>query len=142
MNAIETYRAQKEEINAKLSGFGQDSLKPFFLQLFEAHPDAQVVRWYQYTPHFNDGDPCVFGVATWRPRRSASLRFQMKSKRPTPEIVGSTHRPHRKSTCSSTVLMTCSDKPSVTACGSMSSGTAQSPWTSMATNDHANLLRV
>ena len=62
MNAIETYRAQKEEINAKLSGFGQDSLKPFFLQLFEAHPDAQVVRWYQYTPHFNDGDPCVFGV--------------------------------------------------------------------------------
>lgn len=62
MDAIETYRAQKKEMDVKLKECGQELFKPFFLRLFEAHPDAQVVRWYQYTPHFNDGDPCVFRV--------------------------------------------------------------------------------
>jgi hypothetical protein len=23
---------------------------------------VKAVRWYQYTPYFNDGEPCVFGV--------------------------------------------------------------------------------
>lgn len=25
-------------------------------------PELEAVRWEQYTPHFNDGDPCVFSV--------------------------------------------------------------------------------
>ena len=25
-------------------------------------PEVAAVRWRQYTPYFNDGDPCVFGV--------------------------------------------------------------------------------
>lgn len=62
MDAIETYRAQKKEMQNKLKEFGQETFKPFFLNLFEAHPEAQAVRWTQYTPSFNDGDPCVFQV--------------------------------------------------------------------------------
>lgn len=28
-----------------------------------AHPMISAVRWHQYTPYFNDGDPCEFGVS-------------------------------------------------------------------------------
>jgi hypothetical protein len=28
------------------------------------HDDFTALRWQQYTPYFNDGDPCVFGVYT------------------------------------------------------------------------------
>lgn len=36
-----------------------------FLELLDAvldHPRVLAVRWRQYTPYFNDGDPCEFGV--------------------------------------------------------------------------------
>lgn len=29
---------------------------------FEACPGVQAIAWTQYTPYFNDGDPCVFSV--------------------------------------------------------------------------------
>lgn len=28
--------------------------------LFEAHPTLHSISWTQYTPYFNDGDPCEF----------------------------------------------------------------------------------
>lgn len=33
-----------------------------------AFPEVEALRWYQYTPYFNDGDPCVFSVggAYWK----------------------------------------------------------------------------
>lgn len=27
-----------------------------------SHPDVKAIRWRQYTPYFNDGEPCVFSV--------------------------------------------------------------------------------
>lgn len=30
--------------------------------LFDTHPKLKAFRWTQYTPHFNDGEECVFGV--------------------------------------------------------------------------------
>lgn len=30
--------------------------------LFFAHPVMTSFSWSQYTPYFNDGDPCLFGV--------------------------------------------------------------------------------
>jgi hypothetical protein len=29
-------------------------------------PGVLAIRWEQYTPYFNDGDPCVFSVGDWR----------------------------------------------------------------------------
>ncbi len=37
----------------------------YFLPLLDAvlaQPNVHSVRWTQYTPYFNDGDPCIFGV--------------------------------------------------------------------------------
>src|SRR5262245_8220752 len=31
-----------------------------FQDLFLKWPEAEAIRWTQYTPYFNDGDPCVF----------------------------------------------------------------------------------
>lgn len=33
------------------------------LQLFmQEHPEIEALRWEQFTPYFNDGAPCEFGV--------------------------------------------------------------------------------
>lgn len=29
--------------------------------LFDKHPEVEAISWYQYTPSYNDGDPCSFG---------------------------------------------------------------------------------
>ena len=33
-----------------------------FAPFFAANPDVEGVLWEQYTPYFNDGDTCEFGV--------------------------------------------------------------------------------
>jgi hypothetical protein len=30
--------------------------------LFTAYPNVKAIGWTQYTPYFNDGEPCVFSV--------------------------------------------------------------------------------
>jgi hypothetical protein len=30
--------------------------------VFVRHPDLKVIKWTQYTPGFNDGDPCYFTI--------------------------------------------------------------------------------
>lgn len=40
----------------------QAVLKSAFKALFEKYPDVRAVVWCQYTPYFNDGEPCVFSV--------------------------------------------------------------------------------
>jgi hypothetical protein len=38
-----------------------EKLKALFEKVF-ASGEVEAVRWQQYTPHFNDGDPCVFSA--------------------------------------------------------------------------------
>lgn len=45
-------------------GIVASALKDFFAD----NPDVEAVRWEQYTPYFNDGDACVFGVGDPRVR--------------------------------------------------------------------------
>ena len=37
-------------------------MKKDFKKFFEDNPDIQAIKWVQYTPYFNDGDPCEFRV--------------------------------------------------------------------------------
>jgi hypothetical protein len=39
----------------------KEELGPLLQPLLE-HPSVEAIRWRQYTPYFNDGDPCTFGV--------------------------------------------------------------------------------
>lgn len=41
---------------------GKEAFKEYSLQLFNENPIIQEIRWDQYTPSFNDGDPCEFTI--------------------------------------------------------------------------------
>lgn len=40
----------------------RDNFKDLFTEFFKKHPKAEKIGWVQYTPYFNDGDTCEFGV--------------------------------------------------------------------------------
>lgn len=48
-----------EDALEKIKNSGSGNL---FKAFFDAHPEAHALQWAQYTPYFNDGDPCVFSV--------------------------------------------------------------------------------
>lgn len=41
---------------------GKKAVHDGLLSLFEKHPTLAEVSWAQYTPYFNDGEPCEFSV--------------------------------------------------------------------------------
>jgi hypothetical protein len=43
---------------------GKKALGEIFSKFFEENPDALYVFWQQYTPYFNDGEQCEFGVGS------------------------------------------------------------------------------
>lgn len=57
-NISEEYDRVKKEAMTKM----KDAFTPAFQEFFEKYPQIQYVYWTQYTPYFNDGDPCEFGV--------------------------------------------------------------------------------
>ena len=59
---ITEFLEKKKALDAHMSKIGQASLKGLFAELFEKDEQIVSIRWTQYTPHFNDGDPCVFYV--------------------------------------------------------------------------------
>lgn len=60
--AVEALGAQYEAMKAKLGSEGRAAVKAMFQGFFATYPGVSAVRWTQYTPHFNDGDPCRFSV--------------------------------------------------------------------------------
>ena len=59
-----------QETVEKLRGELQEDLKPVLQELVSSKEGDGVkgIRWTQFTPYFNDGDPCLFGVRTVRVR--------------------------------------------------------------------------
>ena len=61
--SVERFAQIKAEI-AVLRAEADDMLKYVFGEamkgVFDKHPCLMGLRWTQYTPYFNDGDPCVF----------------------------------------------------------------------------------
>ncbi len=61
------YKQVKEQMTM-LKEQAKKQAEEFFNQgaknLFSENPDLESFSWHQYTPYFNDGDPCVFSVHT------------------------------------------------------------------------------
>lgn len=53
-----------EEALSQAANRIKDALGEALEEFFTANPEIGRVRWVQYTPHFNDGDACVFSVHT------------------------------------------------------------------------------
>lgn len=59
---LSEFRKQKQELEKQISTHGKAALAVTFKKFFEKFPEVAAVRWEQYTPYFNDGDECVFGM--------------------------------------------------------------------------------
>ena len=40
----------------------REKMKGVFKAFFDTHPEVKTIHWTQYSPHFNDGEECVFSV--------------------------------------------------------------------------------
>lgn len=52
----------KEEYNKKVRKEGEGIVKNMLADFLAEHPDIEHIKWDQYTPYFNDGEPCTFSV--------------------------------------------------------------------------------
>jgi hypothetical protein len=55
---IEKYSEAKKQFQAEATQLLKEEFKEFFKKV----PEVKVIKWTQYTPYFNDGDPCEFSV--------------------------------------------------------------------------------
>jgi hypothetical protein len=55
--AIERLKKQYEEA---VKAIGREGIQKLLEPLFERYPNVDAVKWTQYTPYFNDGEPCEF----------------------------------------------------------------------------------
>jgi hypothetical protein len=60
LNQIETTLKAIEEARVNAIKENAANFKEAAMAPFEACPQLLAYRWTQYTPHFNDGDPCTF----------------------------------------------------------------------------------
>jgi hypothetical protein len=59
---LEEIREMRAALAKKIKDGGQQALGAAFRAFFEAHPTVEAIRWNQFTPYFNDGEPCTFHV--------------------------------------------------------------------------------
>lgn len=62
-NLIEEFNKFQEKFKKK----AQDEFKKVFKNYWDENPKVHAVCWVQYTPYFNDGEPCVFSVGDMEP---------------------------------------------------------------------------
>ncbi len=55
-------KKELEEIKKQFNALAKTTMKDVFKDVFVKHPDLLSFKWVQYTPYFNDGEPCVFGT--------------------------------------------------------------------------------
>lgn len=53
---------QAKAMREKAASLAKAHISKEFKAAFEKFPKLEAVKWTQYTPYFNDGDTCEFGV--------------------------------------------------------------------------------
>jgi hypothetical protein len=59
-------RAKTAELNQQIQALQKEAasqIKQLLQEFITTHSQVKAIKWTQYTPHFNDGEPCVFGVS-------------------------------------------------------------------------------
>jgi hypothetical protein len=57
-----TLKEKMDALKQELTEMGSQFFREATADLFRANPDLVSFEWKQYTPYFNDGDVCEFGV--------------------------------------------------------------------------------
>lgn len=56
------YETRRREMQELISNKAKGVMKDVFGKIFETYPFVTCIAWTQYTPYFNDGEECIFGV--------------------------------------------------------------------------------
>jgi hypothetical protein len=62
MSVFDEILSLKARFETQVKEQGKELLHKHFTEYFEANPEVEAVKWAQYTPYFNDGEPCEFTV--------------------------------------------------------------------------------
>src|SRR4051812_33293152 len=62
MTTYAELKAKMEELREQMKSAAKDFFRDASKDLFEENPKLESFGWTQYTPFFNDGEPCVFSV--------------------------------------------------------------------------------
>lgn len=62
MSKLDNLRKEMKALKSKMKKEGKVALKETFVEYFDKHPIVECIVWTQYTPYFNDGEACMFGV--------------------------------------------------------------------------------
>jgi hypothetical protein len=69
MEVLNSIQAKIDEMNQKISDlqkelteFSKKGFSEVFREFFDKNPQIENIFWRQYTPYFNDGEPCEFSV--------------------------------------------------------------------------------
>jgi hypothetical protein len=60
LSEIKTIKKEIEKLRSDAKKKVEEIFKVAALELFVEYPNLQEFGWTQYTPYFNDGDPCTF----------------------------------------------------------------------------------
>src|SRR5690606_15518821 len=55
---VEEFENRKKQIQKD----GLSVISSKFKETFEKHPELEAIYFTAFTPYFNDGDPCVYGI--------------------------------------------------------------------------------
>ena len=59
---LKTLASERERFESEVRSKCQALMTDFIMDLFNEYPALNSFGWVQYTPYFNDGDECIFGV--------------------------------------------------------------------------------
>src|SRR5688572_27883088 len=59
---ISELKEVKQSYEETCKSIGEKEIGGWLQEWLEDHPEIQQISWTQYTPYFNDGDECTFGV--------------------------------------------------------------------------------
>ncbi|UIF90929.1 hypothetical protein [Cupriavidus sp. UYPR2.512] len=64
-NVVEQFKAVAARNNEQIAKLREESaalIKPLLQDFIKQNPEVKQIKWAQYTPYFNDGDTCTFGL--------------------------------------------------------------------------------
>jgi hypothetical protein len=79
MQKLNEISKKLEEAQALMKSQGKEALEEAFMEFFQKHPEARAIVWCQYTPYFNDGEPCEF--------RAGSAELKVDPSKMAPDVL-------------------------------------------------------
>lgn len=64
LERVKELKASMAKMQEELTEKAKKAFHEVSQEIFSKYPNLVEFSWNQYTPYFNDGDPCVFGART------------------------------------------------------------------------------